>query len=368
MLGRPNIVVMAEPLTIALITLGDPNKLTGGYLYHRRLVERAAHHNARLEFISVPERPFPLAILDARSVLREALRLKPQALVIDSIVAAYLGPVLSIRRPELPIIGMLHQPPGGIDYGPTRSAVQAWLDRLTYRRLGRLLVASESLADELKALGLPDEKLYVVPPGRDVAPYAVVPGEDLRRGRRVAFLCVANWIERKGIRSLLDAFARLPKDAATLHFAGDDNADPHYAARIRERIRKPDLTERVIVHGPLPIEEVAELYAEADAFVLPSLKEPYGTVYGEAMAYGLPVVGWRAGNLPYLADHEREGLIVEPGDTDGLDEALKRLAHDEPLRERLGEAARERALARPTWDESAALFFRLAREVVEQGS
>jgi len=48
--------------------------------------------------------------------------------------------------------------------------------------------------------------------------------------------------------------------------------------------------------------------------VLPSLKEPYGTVYGEAMAFGLPVVGWRAGNLPYLAEDEQEGLILAPGD------------------------------------------------------
>ena len=40
--------------------------------------------------------------------------------------------------------------------------------------------------------------------------------------------------------------------------------------------------------------------------MLPSWKEPYGTVYGEAMACGLPVVGWRAGNLPYLADDDRE--------------------------------------------------------------
>ena len=43
------------------------------------------------------------------------------------------------------------------------------------------------------------------------------------------------------------------------------------------------------------------LYRSADVFVLPSYREPYGTVYGEAMAAGLPVVGWRAGNLPNLA-------------------------------------------------------------------
>ena len=90
---------------------------------------------------------------------------------------------------------------------------------------------------------------------------------------------------------------------------------------------------------------MAALYAAADAFVLPSLKEPYGTVYGEAMAYGLPVVGWRAGNLPYLADDEREGLLVEPGDMRGLTAALQRLADDaEPA----GASRRRRQAAEPS--------------------
>jgi glycosyltransferase involved in cell wall biosynthesis len=259
---------------------------------------------------------------------------------------------------------MLHQPPGGIDYVGLRFLAQAWLDKLAYRRAALILAASDSLAEELRSSGIPRSQIRVVPPGRDVAPAAAVIDQDLRRGRRAAFLCVANWIERKGIHNLLDAFAMLPDEAGTLHLAGDDNADPRYASRMRERLSQPDLHHRVVVHGPLSIERVAGLYASADVFVLPSLKEPYGTVYGEAMAYGLPVVGWRAGNLPYLSENEREGLIVEPGDVKSLAEAMKRLAYDEALRKKLGEAARQRALARPTWDETAVLFFGAIRDVV----
>src|SRR5207253_11041533 len=132
------------------------------------------------------------------------------------------------------------------------------------------------------------------------------------------------------------------------HLAGDDRAEPRYAARLRQRLAEADLAGRVVVHGPLSRERVAGLYRAADAFVLPSLKEPYGTVYGEAMACGLPVVGWRAGNLPYLAEHEHEGLLVPPGDLDGLAAALARLADDQGLRRRLGAAAARRAQSRPT--------------------
>ena len=356
---------MTRTLVVALLTLGDHERLTGGYLFHRRLADLAPRFDARVHFVSFPERPFPLAALDTPAVLRRARRLGAQALVLDSIAAAFLGPGLFLQRPDRPLVGMLHQPPGGIDHGPTRTAIQARLDRLAYRAARRLLVASESLAEQLLAEGVPRDRIRVVPPGRDVATAVGRSPGDLRRGRRAAFLGVGNWVERKGIHSLLEAFARLPDEAATLHLAGDDRAEPEYAARLRDRLAKPDLAGRVVVHGPLSVEDVAALYQAADAFVLPSLKEPYGTVYGEAMAFGLPVVGWRAGNLPYLAEDGREGLIVEPGDLAGLAEALGRLAHDEGLRQRLGEAARQRALARPTWEESAKLFFAAVGEVVD---
>jgi glycosyltransferase involved in cell wall biosynthesis len=348
---------MTRILTIALLTLGDPGRLTGGYLYHQRLARLAPRYGSRIEFVSFPDRPFPLAALDAPAVLRRACDLGAGALVLDSIAAAFLGPWLTLRPPTVPLIGMLHQPPGGIDHGPVRSAVQARLDRLAYHHARRLLVASESLADDLNADGVPAAQLVVVPPGRDVAATVGPPPQDLRRGRQAAFLCVANWVARKGILSLLDAFARLPPDVATLHLAGDDRADPPYGARVRARLAQADLASRVVAHGPLPLDQVAALYQAADAFVLPSLKEPYGTVYGEAMAFGLPVVGWRAGNLPYLAEHDREGLLVAPGDLIGLSGALLRLATDAPLRARLGTAAHARARARPTWDQSAGLFF-----------
>src|SRR5215471_5555904 len=160
---------MTRMLRAALVTLGDPTRLTGGYLFHRRLVELAPAHAARLDFVSIPDRPFPLAIGDAPRCL-DGLDQKVDVVVLDSIAAAFVGPWLALRPPARPWVGMLHQPPGGIDYGPPRSTVQAVLDRWAYRSVRRLLVASESLADELRAAGEPSDRVHVVPPGRDVAP------------------------------------------------------------------------------------------------------------------------------------------------------------------------------------------------------
>jgi glycosyltransferase involved in cell wall biosynthesis len=355
-------------LVLPLITLGDPRRLSGGYLYHLRMAEAAPAHEARIHFLSFPEWPFPLAALRGRAVLGLAEELEASAVLLDSIAAGFAGPVLTMRRLAVPLVAVLHQPPGGIDHSAPRAWVQAPLDRLALRRADVLLAASDHLAEELVEGGFPESLIRVVPPGRDVAPPPEGPLRDLRHGRRAAFLSVANWLPRKGIVELLEAFAHLPADAGTLHLAGDESAEAGYETRVRARLAQDDLVGRVVLHGPLAAKDVAALYAAADVFVLPASREPYGTVWGEAMAFGLPVVGWRAGNLPYLAEDLREGLLVNPGDVAALAEALLRLALDGDLRTTLGEAAKQRALARPTWEESAALFFTAVREVVERAA
>jgi len=353
-------------LSISLVTLGDPGQLTGGYLYHRRMADAAADHDAAVRFVSFPAMPFPTPLMAGARVLGEAAA-GADVVVVDSIAAALAGPWVAAGRclRRLPVVALVHQPPGGIDHGPARARAQAVLDRMLYRRAGLIIAASDALAAAYGAEGFPAGRIAVVPPGRDVA--GAVPraaddeAEDLRAGRRAALLCVGNWVERKGILPLLDAAAALPAGAATLHLVGRDDVDRAYAARVRERLRQPDLAGRVTVHGPVSRERVAALYAAAEVFVLPSTREPYGTVYGEAMAAGLPVVGWRSGNLPHLAADGVEGLMADPGDVGALAGALRRLVDDEPYRRRLAGAARARARSFPTWAESAARLFTLLR-------
>jgi glycosyltransferase involved in cell wall biosynthesis len=351
--------IASHRLSVSLVTLGDPNTLTGGYLYHRRLAELAPRHGARLMFASFPAWPFPFPVLYGPRLPRVLSAEQPDVVVLDSIAAAFLAPWMAAVR--APVVAMLHQPPGGIDHGPIRRRAQAVLDRAAYRQVGRVLVASQLLADQLGGQGFA-AKLLVLPPGRDPAPAAGGRQQDLRAGARAALLCVGNWVARKGILQALDAVARLPAGLVRLHLVGDERPDPRYAARVRRRLARSDLAGRVECHGRLGREEVAAMYRDADLFVLPSVREPYGTVYGEAMAAGLPVVGWRAGNLPYLAGDGREGLLAQPGDVDGLASALRALAEDGELRTRLGAAARRRAVTFPTWEQTAERFFAAVRD------
>ena len=306
---------------MTLLTVGDPSRVTGGYLFHRRMADRAPDNGAELRFVSIPDWPLPWAMAAGPAWLLARSTRSADVLVLDSIAASASAPWLG--RVRAPVVGMLHQPPGGIDAPHVQRWFRTPFDRRAYRACTVLMVASDWLATELVTAGLARDRLRVVPPGKDLDLGAGDPGGEgdtggfdqagLRRGRLMAAVCVANWLPRKGILELLEAVAGLPNDIVTLHLVGDAASHSGYARRVHERIGHADLRDRVVVHGLIHPAAVHRMYQTVDAFVLPSFEEPYGTVWGEAMAAGLPVIGWQAGNLPFLADHGRDGVLVPVG-------------------------------------------------------
>lgn len=342
------------------MTLGDPNRRTGGYRYHRMMAAAAADHRAEMRFASVPALAWPMAAAAAARTLRAA-ETDCDAILLDSIATAFAAPW--IARVRTPVIAVVHQPAGGLRGGRVRRGARRRLDGIGYRAVVGVIAAGESLVRDLRGVGVPADRIVLVSPGCDV-PDVGGPPLDLRRGRRVSVLCVANWTRPKGILELVEAFATLPGDAATLWLVGAPDADPSYGLRVRRRIAAPDLRDRVVVRGSVPIEDVGRFYRSADVFALCSFVDAYGTAWAEAMAAGLPVVGWRAGNLPWLAEHGREALMAEPGDVTGLASALRAVSTEERLREGLAEGARRRAQTLPTWRASADRFFAAVRELL----
>jgi len=354
-------------MRVTFVTEGDPSRVSGGSLYHRRLAELAPTQGAVVRYVSVPSRPFPLGVLTGRRVLRDAAA-DADVVVVDSLASNTLGPWIAAARRRLPpLVSSVHQVVGGMEDGRWWARrLRDRSDRMTYGASRGLVVPSEMLAGQLVADGIPRAVMTVVPPGRDV-PLAAAPGDrpDLRDGHGAAVLCIANWIPRKGITELLDAMAMIPAGEAVLHLVGDDTVDPDYTRRVVARLARPDLAGRVVRHGVVAPEAVGALYETADMFVLPSTEEPFGMVYAEAMSAGLPVVGWAAGNLPNLVDDGVEGVVVSKGDVAQLSGALRRLATDEALRDQLGRAAAVRAEQMPTWHDTAERFFAVCRSALD---
>src|SRR5438046_9972770 len=94
-------------LSVSLLTLGDPDTLTGGYLYHRRLAELAPRHDARLVFASFPAKPFPFPVLSGPRLLRALSAQRPDVVVLDSIAATFLATWMAAVR--VPVVRLQHR-------------------------------------------------------------------------------------------------------------------------------------------------------------------------------------------------------------------------------------------------------------------
>ena len=354
-------------IAITLVTEGDPDRISGGFLYQRRVAQRALEHGVRLRMVSVPPGNLARSFGVGLRVVRRAAA-NSDLVVVDSLASSSLAPWIALGAARGRLVGSVHQRPGGSGSPEVRRRLRRWLDLLAYRRCERIVVPSELLAEQLAAEGIERRSIGVAQPGCDVPERwtsgSAGPVGDLRSGRRAALLCVANWVERKGILDLLDAVAGLDDDLVTLHLVGDENLDERFRARVLERLTRPDLVGRVERHGVVEPGRVPDYYAGADVFVLPSTEEPYGMVYAEALVAGLPVVGWRAGNLPNLVDDGVEGRLIPVGDVGALRSVLATLACDEEVRRTLGAAARSRAQQLPSWDQTAQVFFAICRHAL----
>ncbi|NUQ21728.1 MAG: glycosyltransferase family 4 protein [Gemmatimonadaceae bacterium] len=114
-------------------------------------------------------------------------------------------------------------------------------------------------------------------------------------------------------------------------------------ARLRAYAREAGIEERVKLLGYRP--DGADLLAAADVYVMPSLSEGLPLALLEAMTAGRAVVASRVGGIPEVVRDGEHALLVPPGDHEALAATLERVLDDASLRERLGNAARQRALA-----------------------
>jgi glycosyltransferase involved in cell wall biosynthesis len=122
-----------------------------------------------------------------------------------------------------------------------------------------------------------------------------------------------------------------------------------------EAMMPVEVSEKVTFHGLIRQRpQLIEHYYAGDIFVLPSIcNDSFGIPVVEAMAAGSPVVASRSGGVIETVKDRETGFIVDKNDPQQLAQVLLRLLEDDALRETMGRAGRERALANFTWDRVA---------------
>jgi glycosyltransferase involved in cell wall biosynthesis len=115
--------------------------------------------------------------------------------------------------------------------------------------------------------------------------------------------------------------------------------------------------------GILDDQQKRDFFAALDVFALPSRVDSFGIVLLEAWANGCANIAYRAGGPACVIRQERDGLLVACGDVNGLAGALLRLAGDVALRDRLGQAGKERLKKEFRWEDKLAMVLRVYHEV-----
>ncbi len=236
----------------------------------------------------------------------------------------------------------------------------------------RVLATCPAEVEDLTGLyGADPDRLTLVPCGVDAEMFRAVDRDEARRGlglpNRPTVVYVGRLVPRKGVDTLIEAFALLPGrlDARLVIVGGEQGGSPE-TDRLSALARELGVAERVAFAGSRPQGELYRYYGAADAVVTVPHYEPFGMTPLEAMACATPVVGACVGGIKTSVADGETGYLVPPRDPEALANRLARLLADPALRKRMGRAARRRIEDHYTWERVATLAAATFSEVVRE--
>ena len=243
--------------------------------------------------------------------------------------------------------------------------VQARWEGMNARRADLVVVTSRYQAEvAAREYGVPASRLAIVPEPIDLPRW----DEDFARaprrsGRGPTVLSVARMYPRKRLGDLLRAAAllRARVPGAQVRIVGN-GPEREMLDRLHGELA---LADAAVLLGDVSRAALAEEYANADCFCLPSVQEGFGIVFLEAMAAGLPVVACRAAAIPEVVLDGRTGVLVPPRDPRALADALASLLAD-PARARALGAEGARGVAEFTPERVAQRFLDAVHSLFER--
>ncbi|HWL30370.1 MAG TPA: glycosyltransferase family 4 protein [Burkholderiaceae bacterium] len=202
----------------------------------------------------------------------------------------------------------------------------------------RVTTASEFVRRGLIERGVPPSYVATVYPAVDMPPLreASTLRSELRLAQNdIVVGCVAVMRAQKGHRDLIDAIEPLIRERPNVHLVLVGGGSPVFE-EVQAYVAERGLQKRVHFMGAR--RDVPNLLAGFDIFALATRKEASGTVFVEAGAAGLPVIGTNVDGVPEMMQDGVSGLLVPLDDTEAFTAALRRLIDDPALRHQMGQA------------------------------
>jgi phosphatidylinositol alpha-1,6-mannosyltransferase len=213
------------------------------------------------------------------------------------------------------------------------------------------------ILDEL-GIGEVAERIKVIPLGTDPDRFKPDPGAAalFRRRRELPvgrwLLTVARLVPHKGIDTGIEVLSRLSEHHPDLHYAVVGRGT--HLDSLQAQAAQLGVADRVHIMTNVTDAELPGAFAMADVYLGLSREagldaEGFGISLLEAAASGVPVVAGASGGIADAVANGETGVLVEPGDTEAAADMVRHLLADKALAQRLGQAGRERVLARMTW-------------------
>lgn len=337
--------------------LGLKDYSTGGYYFNFKMAEalRSAGHDVDvIHFTTIPEKQRGTRIRGSLYVLSRVLNSRPDLLVVSKSYSfmAPLRLVLSVLR--CPVLYMVHH----LEWHDRTEGVSSFRKKTVKWFLScgkKIWVNSRSTASDVISLGIPENRLCIVPPGFDR-----FKNDQESKQLPVRILSVGTICSRKDQLTLVKACSRLADRDFHLFILGDDTVDRNYAEAVRKEA--DSLGEKVTFTGHLSTAELYSMYNQSHILVNLSHWEGYGIAVAEAMWAGLPVVAVDAGAVPELVTHGDNGYLITPGNVESCTGYLEKLIDNRTLREKMSNSARMKARELFSWHDTGREFVNLAEE------
>jgi glycosyltransferase involved in cell wall biosynthesis len=214
---------------------------------------------------------------------------------------------------------------------------RAWI-RWTERRASASIAVSRGLMDRLIDLGADPERIHVLRNGVDLAAFRPTDRATARAklglDDRRWLLSVGNLIESKGHHIAIDALRHLPSDVG-LAIVGEGPERNH----LTELARDLRLSDRVVLAGLQPHDELIHWYNAAEVLILCSSREGSPNVLLEALACGTPVVATRVSGVPEIVGSPVAGQLIEERTGSAAAFAVQNVLSSVVSRERVREYA-----------------------------
>jgi glycosyltransferase involved in cell wall biosynthesis len=235
------------------------------------------------------------------------------------------------------------------------------------RRAHVVLVANERTKQALPS-GVRGRIIELVENGVDFSVWRSESTASKEPDRPAHFVYLGRLADWKGVDLLLEAFVPVTTQTdAVLEIIGDGEM----RGELESQTARLGLDSRVVFSGWQSQEQCALKLQQADALVLPSLREPGGSVVMEAMAVGLPVIAtnW-GGPMDYL--DSTCGILVEPTSQEsfvkGLTDAMLKLAQSPELRQSMGRAGWERVREQFDWERKVDRMMEIYQETIDSAN